>query len=727
MNDNSNSKHDLDSMPTMKAGATASSDTGARRQELKSPPRPLSEYSFDSMPTMRPEDIRRARQGFSVGETIMDRYVVEGELGRGGMGVVYKCLDKLGKIEVALKALPPELSHDENAMEDIRDNFALVEKLNHPNIANVKQIEHDKTTGTYYLIMELAPGETLRTYMRRKRKERADITAADIIPVLSQVASALDYAHTKKVLHRDVKPENIMIDKDGEVKLLDFGLAYKIRTSLSRVSQVMQGTSGTGPYMSPEQWRAKKQGPASDQYALGVIAYELLSGELPFESSETSVLREAVLNESAEPIESISANEQAAIDKAMSKNAQERYATCGDFIEALSGKMHEEEATKVEAARLAEEAHIVEERRLEEEAHRRTEEARRKAQELEEANVAYEKEMEQIRVVREVEEAQRKAEAEREIKRRQLNGRKEKEAAGAASATTLARWFWVIVIFIGLVCGKYAWSEYNENKSTVTQVEPYSSRARTPSDSKQLTSKTFYVNGVTLEMMPIKAGTFMMGSPTSEQGRYDNETQHRVTLTKDFYIGKYEVTQEQWKAVMGNNPSSFKGDKRPVENVSWNDAQEFIKKLNQMGVAPAGMKFRLPSEAEWEYACRAGTNTRFSFGDSVSTGKMNYSWLVTEWNFYGSTKDVGSYAPNAWGLYDMHGNVYEWCEDWYGGYSGGAETDPKGGPASGDYRVLRGGCWYDYARYCRSASRGGDAPSSRNYYIGFRLVCSAEL
>jgi len=216
---------------------------------------------------------------------------------------------------------------------------------------------------------------------------------------------------------------------------------------------------------------------------------------------------------------------------------------------------------------------------------------------------------------------------------------------------------------------------------------------------------------VKLEMVLIPAGKFKMGSPESEKGRREYETQHEVTLTKPFYMGKHEVTQEQWESVMGNNPSSrTKGAKLPITDVSWEDCQEFIEKLN----ANTKGVYRLPSEAEWEYACRAGTTTKYSYGDSLTKSDANIAG--------DSKKAVGSYKPNAFGLYDMHGYVREWCEDWYSDYPAGAVTDPKG-PATGKSRVLRGGSFNCSVLNARSSSRNAGTPSSRfNYVAGFRLA-----
>jgi formylglycine-generating enzyme required for sulfatase activity len=219
-------------------------------------------------------------------------------------------------------------------------------------------------------------------------------------------------------------------------------------------------------------------------------------------------------------------------------------------------------------------------------------------------------------------------------------------------------------------------------------------------------------NDVKLEMVLVPAGKFMMGSPESEKDRLKDETQHEVTLTKPFYMGKYEVTQEQWEAVMGKNPSRTKGAKLPVTKVSWEDCQEFIKKLNKK--TDGG--YRLPTEAEWEYACRAGTTTAYSFGDKITPKDANYDDSKIR-----KPVAVGSYKPNAFGLYDMHGNVWEWCEDWYGDYPAGAVTDPKG-PAKGEKRVLRGGSFVSYESEARSSNRGSDTPTNRGDSGGFRVA-----
>jgi formylglycine-generating enzyme required for sulfatase activity len=239
----------------------------------------------------------------------------------------------------------------------------------------------------------------------------------------------------------------------------------------------------------------------------------------------------------------------------------------------------------------------------------------------------------------------------------------------------------------------------------------------------------------------IQGGTFMMGSPANEPGRGADEIQHQVTVSA-FYMGEYEVTQREWCEVMGNNPSHFKGDNLPVEQVSWYDAVAYCNRRSEWeGLKPAytihgtdvswnrnANGCRLPTEAEWEYACRAGTSGPFNTGSNITTGQAIYDGNYPyNNNAKGAnrrkTVEAGSFAANAWGLYDMHGNVYELCWDWYGNYSSGAQIDPAG-PSTGSYRVIRGGSWNNSARGVRSSVRNGVGPSSRGSDIGFRLARS---
>ena len=224
-------------------------------------------------------------------------------------------------------------------------------------------------------------------------------------------------------------------------------------------------------------------------------------------------------------------------------------------------------------------------------------------------------------------------------------------------------------------------------------------------------------NGISIEMVKVEAGSFNMGATPEMQAPYEVEKPvHRVTLTNNYYIGKYEVTQALWQAVMGSNPSYFKGDDLPVEQVSWNDCQDFISKLNAM----TGKRFRLPSEAEWEYAARGGKKSRgYQYSGSNTLGDV--AWY--EGNSGSKTHAVGTKQPNELGIYDMTGNVYEWCQDWYGSYSSSPQTNPIGA-VSGSSRVDRGGSWFFTAKHCRSSYRFNLTPGYRLNFLGLRLVLS---
>jgi formylglycine-generating enzyme required for sulfatase activity len=227
--------------------------------------------------------------------------------------------------------------------------------------------------------------------------------------------------------------------------------------------------------------------------------------------------------------------------------------------------------------------------------------------------------------------------------------------------------------------------------------------------------------GVEMTFNFIPPGTFLMGSP-SGQGHDDERPQHRVTLMNGFFLGVYQVTQAQWQAVMGINPSHFKGANQPVATVSWEDCQAFCRKLGERD----GKRYRLPTEAEWEYACRVGTTTEYCSGTGLEALRQ-VGWC--SYDGFGSakeTKPVGQLRPNAWGLYDMHGNVLEWCLDGGRTYSSGAIEDPVGPQNKDDARVLRGGSWYYYPSSCRSANRVRDAPSYRNLDGGCRVVLCQE-
>ncbi|MGF1580956.1 MAG: SUMF1/EgtB/PvdO family nonheme iron enzyme [Gemmataceae bacterium] len=231
-----------------------------------------------------------------------------------------------------------------------------------------------------------------------------------------------------------------------------------------------------------------------------------------------------------------------------------------------------------------------------------------------------------------------------------------------------------------------------------------------------------YTNEIGMEFVWIPPGKFLMGSPEDEPERDDNEPQHEVTLTKGFWLQTTTVTQRHWEHVMGESPSEFRGPDLPVEMVSWNDCQEFCQRLTERTERP----IVLPTEAQWEYACRSGTTTPFWFGQTISTDQVNYNGKYPyaggeKGEFRNRTVVVKWFPGNGWGLYEMHGNVWEWCQDWYGDNPGGLRIDPTG-PTKGHNRVLRGGGWGYRAGYCRSAYRVHYVPGPRDDNLGFRCA-----
>jgi len=290
-----------------------------------------------------------------------------------------------------------------------------------------------------------------------------------------------------------------------------------------------------------------------------------------------------------------------------------------------------------------------------------------------------------------------------------------------------------------------------KSKTMQAEAKPFNSATSRWSTSssdedenlKAGTLKTLIINGNEYRFRYCPPGTFLMGSPESEENRSDDEVQRRVTITEGFWTLETEVTQAMWTSVTGNNPSAFSADglysawvrKRdtsdfPVEQVSWNDCQSFVEKLNSGDFAPKGFKFRLPTEAEWEYACRAGATTPFFWGSSLNGAKANcdgsYPYgTETAGAYLGRPEKVGRYAPNAWGLRDMHGNVLEWCADWYDANyykSSGDVLNPRNVTKTDAGRVARGGGWSDGAACCRAACRRGFDASFRYSAFGFRLV-----
>jgi formylglycine-generating enzyme required for sulfatase activity len=529
--------------------------------------------------------------------SLPSRYQIEKRLGQGGMGAVFLATDRgdhgQGTRPVAIKFLLDHLaSHPDSYARFVRE-MHVAEQFDHENIVQV--LTHGKADGgAPFLVMQYIDGGSLLDRIRQKGQ--LDLTEA--LHVGLQLCTALMVAHDCGVIHRDIKPGNVLIRYERYpreriiAKLADFGLARSLELPQHSVSAQV----GTFGYRSPEQRQGLTVDARSDLYGLGATLFHALTGEVP-----EGIVEWEELPEPLRPI----------LRRAMAKRPADRFSSAREMYESLEALV----------------------------------------------------------------------------------------SIGQQSITTAVT-----------VSSSSAMPKVKEVKQ-----EPVSPIVKPAALPETVT------NSIGMQFQLIKPGTFLMGSPESESGRSDGEVQHQVTLTRPYYLGVYPVTQEEYERVMGSNPSHFKGKRHPVDSVSWEDAMAFIAKLNALPSEKSlGRLYRLPTEAEWEYACRAGTTTAYSFGDyPVYLG--NYAWFGE--GFIGSTHPVGNKQPNQWGLYDMHGNVREWCADWYGDYPNTAVTDPTG-PTGGLSRVDRGGSWFYGAAHCRSAVRFGFDPSFRDDGNGFRVALS---
>ena len=713
----------------------------------------FDEYSLNSAPTMLagkhvafPNSDCSAR---------IDQYALVRKLGGGGFGVVYLALDTVSGVEVALKTLHPLLKGNAEEMERLREKFALVSRLTHTNIAKALVLHPVRDVaiadeavrrelhlfpGDSIMVMDYAPGVTLSKW--RKQFPGGIVPVPLVVEIARQIASALDYAHGEKIVHRDIKPANLMVetksqpsgspaDSELRVRILDFGLAAEIRSSMSRVSSEQGDTSGTRPYMAPEQWVGKKQDGKTDQYALACVLYELISGEPPFagafETGDPIIMMSAVKNEEPDEIDDVPPNVNEALRRALAKNPKERFDFCSSFVKALEGqegadafKGRDLQNLRTFPAETAAGGRDDNPAALEADVLRRKVALARSLKDIPESDRANKLFAHFI--------------TDAEIESTAANEAIDRNRFAAAKQCLLR----AEAALEGLGKAK----EERKARDEAEKLKKEKERQSLIQGPEPGTAKTIeLMPGVKMDFRWCPATTsefwkalsggkdyYLMGSPESEEGRLNDEQLHNVTLTRGFWMGCTPVTQGQWEKIMGENPSDFIDDRnwlgfggktapdKPVETVTWFECQNFVDKLNALRRNPiSGMVFALPTEAQWEYACRAGTTG--SFGGTGFLDDMG--WY--DGNSDGKTHPVASKKSNAWGLYDMHGNVHEWCQDLYGKYPNGAVIDPKGATTGSD-RVYRGGSWYSNARYSRSARRGQNSEIAAYNNIGFRIA-----
>ena len=618
------------------------------------------------------------------------KYRIIEKLGQGGFGITYLAENTLLEGKVAIKEFffkeycerddstsyvtVPTSSNRETVLR-FKQKFIkeakTIFRLNHPNIVRILDVFEEN--GTAYYVMEYIEGESLGDMVKR----RGAIPEAEALGYVKDAASALVYIHGKNINHLDIKPSNLVLrHDDGKVLVIDFGVAkqYDAVTSEGTTTTPVGISHGYSP---AEQYRkngVQAFSPQSDVYALAATLFKLLTGSTPPEAME---IQDEGLPVAELQAKQISRPVISAIAMAM-KGRHERTQSVAEFMSNLKSEDTQDTVVFPDATGTG-----------------------RKRKETEEKA------------------AKEKAKVERKRKETEEKATK-KKATFVVTIVVVA----IVAIWLMIPSNK---NKVEEELAKITEVSysngVSSNKNKVEEELAKITEASYSkgiltVNGIKYNMVRVEGCTFRMGA-TSEQDcdAYDiEEPVHSVTLSS-YYIGKTEVTQALWKAVMGSSPSdtsTLKVDNLPVERVSWNDCQEFIRKLNAL----TGQNFRLPTEAEWEFACRGGNNSR-GYKYSGSNYIDNVAWY---WDNSGKkTHPVATKLPNELGIYDMSGNVWEWCSDWYDKYSSGAQANPKG-PESGSCRVFRGGGWGSYAGYCRSSNRGYNTPTHRHDRLGLRLA-----
>lgn len=533
---------------------------------------------------------------------LQNRYRVLRELGHGGMGTVYEALDQRINCIVALKETTA--GNNSDASRAFEREASLLGNLRHSALPKV--MDYFSEMGGDFLVMEFIPGQDLAALLEQRANP---FSQTEVLRLADDVLKVLEYLHGQQppILHRDIKPANLKLTEQGEIFLLDFGLAKGAAGQMPTLLTSRSVRGYTPVYAALEQIHGQGTDPRSDLYSLGATLYHLLTGVTPTDAPTRYNVIEDEQPDPLQPLQllnpQVSALVANVIHQAMAINRRNRPATAGQMRNLLSQAVAENEQP------VAAEEHS-------------------RAEEL-----------------------------------RQQNAKE----------------------------------EHRQARAKISQP-PVVDELHAPAQDE---------SGFGLVWIP--PGEFMRGS---DNGDLDERPVQRVTLAQGFYMSRYPVTQAQWLLVMGNNLSHFLGDDLPVEQVSWNDAIAFIERLNGLDDEYI---YRLPTEAQWEYACRAGTTQDYA-GDQNAV-----AWYKD--NSGGKTHAVGTRLANAFGLYDMLGNVWEWCEDWYHDDYLGAPVDGSAWLSGGDqtHRVLRGGSWDYPAATLRPSFRNRNCPDFRLNDNGFRL------
>jgi formylglycine-generating enzyme required for sulfatase activity/tRNA A-37 threonylcarbamoyl transferase component Bud32 len=556
-------------------------------------------------------------------DKIQDRFIIETILGAGGYGITYRANDTLMKRQVAIKTLDPIKRNEpdfDTEHQKFKDEAKRLAQCIDPHIVRVLDIFYADTEKLWCMVMDCIVGQNLGEIIDDLYRVNRTLPQTEALSYIHQIGAALTLVHSKGMLHRDVKPQNILREtQTNKVVLIDFGLAREFDLAKSR-SMTNSRTMGYAP---PEQYEERGNFThALDVYALAATLYTLLTGAVPIDAT----FRQDYPLKSPQQINpDISTEISTAIMEGMEMFPSNRPQTIAEFLALLA---REELAPKVP------------------------------------------------------------------LPKGDLGG-------------------------FSKFQGNLSREKYQFESAKLKIVGGKPQITKFTCEAEGFTHKLG--NGESLGMVYIPPGKFMMGSPAGE-GRDNEKPQHQVTISP-FYMSKYPITQAQWRVVaalpheqrhLTSAPSYFKGNNRPVERVSWHDAVEFCARLSKS----TKQVYRLPSEAEWEYACRAGTTTPYYFGETITYELVNHNDSRSQ------TTDVGIFPPNNFGLYDLHGNVWEWCADtWSDSYAGAPTDGSIWEQANKNQSLLRGGSRGNYPDYCRSAVRYSEARVYAYSYIGFRLVC----
>ena len=617
------------------------------------------------------------------------KYIVETRLGIGGFGVTYRVREEsTGKLLV-VKTLNRSARERED-FEEFQDKFVnetiILASCNHPYIVKVYP-QSFRESGLFCMVMEYIEGGDLDCYIKQKGR----LSESQAIDIIKKVSSALSLVHENGFLHRDVKPNNILLRKsDLSPVLIDFGLARELS-----IDKVQSMTNAISECFAPiEQYgRRGNFGPWTDIYALAATLYFLLTAELPLPSHYRQ-------SSSLAPPQQHNPNLSDSINQAILQGMELQPENRPQSVEEWLKLLQQPSRNKI----------FNKDGVVEEENHQNNQ--------GENKNVT-------IPPTKIIGNQQITILATNNI----WQPSKDQNLLNFGDSS------------VPLQILEFETVKINDKGKIITQ------RHLTANYFTENLGKTggFLSKKITLEMVAIPGGSFMMGVEHEEIKRLikkfsylafpREQPRHQVTVAP-FYMGKFPVTQEQWKVVaalpqvkraLRANPSEFPGDNLPVERVSWYDAVEFCARLSKY----TGKEYRLPSEAEWEYACRAGTTTSFHFGETITSELANYKGdeiyaKESKGTYREKTTPVGSFTPNSFGLYDMHGNIWEWCADtWHANYQGAPNDGSVWREKNDNHsRVLRGGSWGSMPKICRSAHRIGDAAGSLNFFFGFRCVVS---